>query len=58
MPDEDARLLRELHDEHAQALWRYVVHLTGDRDAIRQAAVDAALDLLARRLEIPAGISR
>jgi len=31
MPDEDARLLRELHDEHAQALWRYVVHLTGDR---------------------------
>jgi nicotinamide-nucleotide amidase len=35
-----------------------LVHLTGDRDAIRQAAVDAALDLLARRLEIPAGISR
>ena len=31
MPDEDARLLRELHDQHAQALWRYVVHLTGDR---------------------------
>jgi RNA polymerase sigma-70 factor (ECF subfamily) len=31
MPDEDARLLRELHDQHAQAVWRYVVHLTGDR---------------------------
>lgn len=31
MPDEDMRLLRELHDEHAQALWRFVVHLTGDR---------------------------
>ena len=31
MPEEDARLLRELHDQHAQALWRYVVHLTGDR---------------------------
>ncbi|MDN4615103.1 sigma-70 family RNA polymerase sigma factor [Leifsonia sp. F6_8S_P_1B] len=31
MPDEDARLLRELHDQHAPALWRYVVHLTGDR---------------------------
>lgn len=31
MPDEDARLLRELHDEHAGALWRYVVRLTGDR---------------------------
>lgn len=31
MPNEDARLLRELHDQHAQAVWRYVVHLTGDR---------------------------
>ena len=31
MPDEDARLLRELHDQHAQSVWRYVVHLTGDR---------------------------
>jgi RNA polymerase sigma-70 factor (ECF subfamily) len=31
MPEEDARLLRELHDQHAQAIWRYVVHLTGDR---------------------------
>lgn len=31
MANEDARLLRELHDQHAQALWRYVVHLTGDR---------------------------
>jgi RNA polymerase sigma-70 factor (ECF subfamily) len=29
--DSDARLLRALHDEHAQAVWRYVVHLTGDR---------------------------
>lgn len=31
MASEDARLLRELHDQHAQAVWRYVVHLTGDR---------------------------
>ena len=31
MANEDARLLRELHDQHAQAVWRYVVHLTGDR---------------------------
>lgn len=31
MTDSDARLLRALHDEHAQAVWRYVVHLTGDR---------------------------
>jgi RNA polymerase sigma-70 factor (ECF subfamily) len=26
----DARALRELHDEHAAVLWRYVVHLTGN----------------------------
>lgn len=31
MTDSDARLLRALHDEHAPAVWRYVVHLTGDR---------------------------
>lgn len=28
MPDEQAELLRTLHDEHAPALWRYVVWLT------------------------------
>jgi RNA polymerase sigma-70 factor, ECF subfamily len=27
----EARLLRALHDEHAGALWSYVVRLTGDR---------------------------
>ncbi len=32
MPDTtDERLLRALHDEHAGALWAYVVRLTGDR---------------------------
>jgi RNA polymerase sigma-70 factor, ECF subfamily len=31
MPDEQAQLLRALHDEHGPALWRYVVWLTGDR---------------------------
>lgn len=31
MPDEEAALLRALYDEHAAVLWRYVVHLTGDR---------------------------
>ncbi|HWD63092.1 MAG TPA: sigma-70 family RNA polymerase sigma factor [Humibacter sp.] len=30
MAADDAALLRALHDEHAPALWRYVVHLTGD----------------------------
>jgi RNA polymerase sigma-70 factor (ECF subfamily) len=30
MTDDRTALLRALHDEHAPALWRYVVHLTGD----------------------------
>ena len=30
MAGEDSHLLRALHDEHAAAVWRYVVHLTGD----------------------------
>lgn len=32
MPDDQEQLLRVLHDEHAAALWRYVVWLTGDRE--------------------------
>ena len=31
MSTDDAVALRELHDAHAAAVWRYVVHLTGDR---------------------------
>ncbi|BDZ45808.1 sigma-70 family RNA polymerase sigma factor [Naasia aerilata] len=31
MSDDETRLLRSLRDEHAAPLWRYVVHLTGDR---------------------------
>lgn len=31
MAHDDAALMRALHDEHAAPLWRYVVHLTGDR---------------------------
>jgi RNA polymerase sigma-70 factor (ECF subfamily) len=31
MSNDDAALLRALHDEHAAPLWRYVVYLTGDR---------------------------
>lgn len=33
MGGNDAALLRTLHDQHAPALWRYVVYLTGDRSA-------------------------
>jgi RNA polymerase sigma-70 factor (ECF subfamily) len=31
MVDQGAALMRELYDEHARALWRYAVRLTGDR---------------------------
>lgn len=31
MPRDDARLLEALYDAHAAPVWRYVVHLTGDR---------------------------
>ena len=33
MPDDEAALLKALYEEHAGPLWRYVVHLTGDRAA-------------------------
>jgi RNA polymerase sigma-70 factor (ECF subfamily) len=29
VPEVDDTLMRQLHDEHAAALWRYCVHLTG-----------------------------
>lgn len=45
MVDEHAELLRTLHDEHAPALWRYVVRLTGDRhfaeDVVQETLVRA-----------------
>jgi RNA polymerase sigma-70 factor, ECF subfamily len=31
MNDPDAAVMRVLYDEHAAALWRYAVRLTGDR---------------------------
>ncbi|MCH6232222.1 sigma-70 family RNA polymerase sigma factor [Microbacterium sp. CFH 31415] len=31
MPDDDATRLAALYDAHAAPVWRYVVHLTGDR---------------------------
>ncbi|MES2092345.1 MAG: sigma-70 family RNA polymerase sigma factor [Actinomycetota bacterium] len=45
MADEQAELLRTLYDEHAPALWRYVVWLTKDRhfaeDVVQETLVRA-----------------
>lgn len=49
MPDDQARLLRVLHDEHAPALWRYVVWLSGDR----QLAEDVVQETLVRAWRKP-----
>jgi RNA polymerase sigma-70 factor (ECF subfamily) len=49
MPDSADELLRVLHDEHAPALWRYVVWLTGDR----QLAEDVVQETLLRAWRRP-----
>jgi RNA polymerase sigma-70 factor (ECF subfamily) len=49
MVDEQAQLLRALHDEHGPALWRYVVWLTGDR----QLAEDVVQETLVRAWRKP-----
>ena len=45
MPANDSQLLRVLHDEHAAALWRYVMHLSGDaalaEDIVQEALIRA-----------------
>jgi RNA polymerase sigma-70 factor (ECF subfamily) len=43
VPDDQAELLRVLHDEHAPALWRYVVWLTGDRELAEDVVQEALL---------------
>ncbi|WP_193509816.1 sigma-70 family RNA polymerase sigma factor [Cryobacterium sp. BB736] len=49
MPDQQAQLLRALHDEHAAALWRYVLWLCGDR----QLAEDIVQETLLRAWRRP-----
>jgi RNA polymerase sigma-70 factor (ECF subfamily) len=43
VPDDQAELLRVLHDEHAPALWRYVVWLTRDRELAEDVVQEALL---------------
>lgn len=41
--DSHTALLRALHDEHAAALWRYVLHLTGDDELSHDVVQEALL---------------
>ncbi len=52
MTDPQAELLRALHDEHASALWRYVVWLCGDREL----ADDIVQETLLRAWKRPEGV--
>jgi RNA polymerase sigma-70 factor, ECF subfamily len=43
MADDQAALMQQLHDEHAAALWRYCVHLTGHDRARAEDVVQETL---------------
>ncbi|WP_062464702.1 sigma-70 family RNA polymerase sigma factor [Demequina soli] len=49
MPVDRESVLRELHDQHAAVLWRYVTHLTGDAAA----ADDVVQETLLRAWRTP-----
>lgn len=49
MVQDEVELVRELYDRHAAALWRYVVHLTGDR-ALAEDVVQETLTRAWRKL--------
>ena len=51
MAQDEALLLRTLHDEYAAQLWRYVVHLTGDR-ALAEDIVQETLLRAWRKLSV------
>jgi RNA polymerase sigma-70 factor (ECF subfamily) len=43
MSEDQAELLRALHDEHSPALWRFVLRLTGDRQLAEDVVQEALL---------------
>ena len=51
MAQDEALLLRTLHDEYAAQLWRYVAHLTGDR-ALAEDIVQETLLRAWRKLSV------
>ena len=57
MTDNQAEALRALHDEHAPALWRYVVWLCGDRELAEDVVQETLLRAWKRQLQVDAGSS-
>ncbi|HEU4807283.1 MAG TPA: sigma-70 family RNA polymerase sigma factor [Homoserinimonas sp.] len=58
MADSQAEALRALHDEHAPALWRYVVWLCGDRELAEDIVQETLLRAWRRPIQFdPAGAS-
>jgi RNA polymerase sigma-70 factor (ECF subfamily) len=43
MSEDQAEMLRALHDEHSAALWRFVLRLTGDRQLAEDVVQEALL---------------
>ncbi|KQQ05060.1 MULTISPECIES: sigma-70 family RNA polymerase sigma factor [unclassified Rathayibacter] len=43
MSEDQAEMLRALHDEHSAALWRFVLRLTGDRHLAEDVVQEALL---------------
>lgn len=43
MSEDQAEMLRALHDEHSPALWRFVLRLTGDRQLAEDVVQEALL---------------
>lgn len=43
MSEDQAQMLRALHDEHSSALWRFVLRLTGDRHLAEDVVQEALL---------------
>lgn len=52
MGDRQSELLRALHDEHAPALWRYVVWLCGDRELAEDIVQESLLRAWKRPLSL------
>jgi RNA polymerase sigma-70 factor (ECF subfamily) len=55
MADAQADALRALHDEHAPALWRYVVWLCGDRELAEDVVQETLLRAWRRPVQLDRG---